>query len=383
MTQNTLPDLAHRATGRTGVLLMNLGSPDAPTGPAIRRYLAQFLGDPRVVELPRALWLPILYLFIVPFRPKRLAHAYGSIWMDEGSPLIVHSKRQAAKLKSHLATTFGQDVPVALAMTYGNPSVESAIAELESQGVRRIVVLPLYPQYSGSTTSACFDAVFDEIRKRRWLPDVRTIGCYHDHPSHIAALSNSVRRHWEQHGRGDHLLMSFHGVPQHYVTAGDPYYCQCQKTGRLLAEALELPKDRYSISFQSRFGKAPWVQPYTDATVRALAGRGVKKLDVMCPGFAADCLETLEEISIGCGEDFLANGGEAFRYIPALNDHDEHIEMIAGLLDGALSGWLLPAPSAGEVDARLARAAAQVPAFRGEIKPEAILAAAAGTTTAA
>lgn len=369
MTQTSLPDLAHRARARTGVLLMNLGSPDAPTGPAIRRYLAQFLGDPRVVELPRALWLPILYLFIVPFRPKRLAHAYASIWMDEGSPLLVHSKRQATKLAAHLSATCGQEVPVALAMTYGNPSVESAIAELEAQGVRRIVVLPLFPQYSGSTTSACFDAVFDEIRKRRWLPDVRTIGSYHDHPSHIAALSNSVRRYWEQHGHGDHLLMSFHGVPQHYVTSGDPYYCHCQKTGRLLAEALDLPKEAYSISFQSRFGKAPWVQPYTDQTVRALAGRGVKTLDVICPGFAADCLETLEEISIGCGEDFVANGGSAFRYIPALNDHDEHIEMIAGVLDGALGNWLLPAPPADEGQRRIDAAVRLLPAFRGDRPP--------------
>lgn len=365
MNQPNLTDIAHRSAGKTGVLLMNLGSPDAPTGPAIRRYLAQFLGDPRVVELPRALWLPILYLFIVPFRPKRLAHAYGSIWMDEGSPLTVYSRRQAAKLQTALAAQYGQDVPVALAMTYGNPSVEAAVAELEQQGVRRIVLLPMYPQYSGSTTAACFDAVFAELQKRRWMPELRTVGCYHDHPSHIAALSNSVRRHWNVHGRGEHLLLSFHGVPQHYVTQGDPYYCQCQKTGRLLAEALELPADAYSISFQSRFGKAPWVQPYTDATVRALAARGVKTLDVICPGFAADCLETLEEISIGVGADFIANGGTAFRYIPALNDHPEHIEMLAGMLEAQLHGWLLPAAVAGDAEQRMARAAALATAFRG------------------
>lgn len=365
MNAPNLTDIAHRATGRTGVLLMNLGSPDAPTPPAIRRYLAQFLGDPRVVELPRALWLPILYLFIVPFRPKRLVHAYGSIWMDEGSPLTVYSKLQAVKLHARLSEQYGQDVPVALAMTYGNPSVASAIAELERQGVRRIVVLPLYPQYSGSTTSACYDAVFAEVQKRRWMPDLRTVGCYHDHPSHIAALTNSVRRHWQAQGRGDHLLMSFHGVPQHYVTNGDPYYCQCQKTGRLIAEALELDPDAYSISFQSRFGKAPWVQPYTDATVRALAGRGIRRLDVMCPGFAADCLETLEEISIAGAADFIAHGGEQFRYIPALNDHDEHIEMLAGMLEAQLHGWLLPPAEAGEAETRSSRAAALEAAFRG------------------
>ncbi len=365
MNPSNLTETAHRSAGKTGVLLMNLGSPDAPTKPAIRRYLAQFLGDPRVVELPRALWLPILHLFIVPFRPKRLAHAYRAIWMDEGSPLTVYSKRQAAKLKTALGNQYGQDVPVALAMTYGNPSVQSAVAELEQQGVRRIVVLPLYPQYSGSTTAACFDAVFAEVQKRRWMPDLRTVGCYHDHPSHIAALANSVRRHWQAKGRGEHLLLSFHGVPQHYVTKGDPYYCQCQKTGRLLAEALELPRDSYSISFQSRFGKAPWVQPYTDATVRALAVRGVKTLDVICPGFAADCLETLEEISIGVGADFIANGGSEFRYIPALNDHHEHIEMLAGMLEAQLNGWLLPAPVAGEAEQRVERAAALATAFRG------------------
>jgi len=358
-------DTAHRAAGKTGVLLMNLGSPDAPTGPAIRRYLAQFLGDPRVVELPRLLWLPILYLFIIPFRPKRLAHAYGSVWMEEGSPLLVHSKRQAAKLRLELAKRYGQDVPVALAMTYGNPSVENAISDLEAQGVRRIVLMPLYPHYSGSTTAACFDAVFEETRKRRWMPELRTISAYHDHPAYIAALASSVRRNWATHGRSEHLLMSFHGVPQHYVTNGDPYYCQCQKTGRLLAEALELPKDAYSISFQSRFGKAPWVQPYTDQTIRALAGRGVKSLDVICPGFSADCLETLEEISIGYGEEFHQAGGQTFRYIEALNDHDEHIDAIGTMLDAHLAGWLMPVPAAEEGNIRVARAAALENAFYG------------------
>lgn len=356
MKPPNLTDIAHRATGRTGVLLMNLGSPDAPTGPAIRRYLAQFLGDPRVVELPRALWLPILYLFIVPFRPKRLAHAYGSIWMDEGSPLLVHSKRQAAKLKAKLAAQYGRDVPVELAMTYGNPSVESAIAALEQQGVRRIVVLPLYPQYSASSGGAALDAVFRVLLKRRWMPEVRTINSYHDEPALIGALAQSVRTHWATHGRGDHLLMSFHSIPRQYFTKGDPYFCFCQKTARLLAEALELPAGSWSVSFQSRLGRQPWLQPYTDLVIPQLARSGVKTMDVICPGFAADCLETLEEVALRYREDFLEAGGQAFRYIPALNADPAHIDALGQLVSRHLSGWLPAAESADDSAARVARA---------------------------
>jgi len=362
---NELASRGHAATPRTGVLLINLGTPDAPTLSAIRRYLAQFLADPRVVEIPRAIWLPILYLFVLPFRPKRLAHAYASVWTDAGSPLLAISIRQIAALKTALAAHTGHDVPVALAMTYGQPSIHQGLAELEAQGVRRVIVLPMYPQYSGSTTSAAFDGVFDELRKLRWVPELRTINAYHDHPSYLAALENSVRRHWSEQGRGDHLMMSFHGVPQGYVEKGDPYFCHCQKTARLLGEALGLTRDDYTVTFQSRFGKAPWVQPYTDEAVLRLAQRGIRKLDVICPGFAADCLETLEEVSLRYGEDFVKAGGEAMRYIPALNDHPEHIEALIAVLAPLLDNNLFAPVSADELRARAERAAAALPAFYG------------------
>ncbi len=362
---NELARRSHAATPKTGVLLLNLGTPDTPTPSAIRRYLAQFLADPRVVEIPRVIWLPILYLFVLPFRPKRLAHAYGLVWTDEGSPLLAISKKQAIALRTRLAAEYGRDVPVALAMTYGTPSIAQALAELETQDVRRIAVLPLYPQYSGSTTAAAFDAVFAETRKRRWLPELRTIGSYHDHPSYIAALQNSVRRHWQTQGRGDHLLMSFHGVPQRYIEQGDPYYCHCQKTARLLAESLELGADDYTVAFQSRFGKAAWVQPYTDATIVQLAQRGVKRLDTLCPGFAADCLETLEEVSLRYAADFLAAGGAALRYIPALNAHSEHVDALVGILAPLLNEGLMPRAEETESTARIERAATLAPVFYG------------------
>jgi ferrochelatase len=364
----SLPARAHAALPKTGVLLVNLGTPDAPTKPAIRRYLRQFLGDPRVVEVPRAIWLPILHLFILPFRPSRLAHAYASVWTAEGSPLLSISQRQTDAIRADLALRFGQDVPVALAMTYGSPSIASALAELAAANVRRIVLLPLYPQYSGSTTSAVYDAVFDELRTLRWVPELRTIGSYHDRPDYIAALADSVRAQWQREGRADHLLISFHGVPQRYVRSGDPYYCHCQKTARLLTEALALAPDAYSVAFQSRLGRAPWVQPYTDQLIPKLVKAGVKSLDVICPAFAADCLETLEEVSIRYADDFKAAGGDSFRYIPALNDAPVHIEMLGSLLSTALSGWMLEPSTTEDIRARQQRAAELEPAFTGTAK---------------
>jgi len=359
---NELARRSHTAVPKTGVLLVNLGTPDAPTPSAIRRYLAQFLADRRVVEIPRAIWLPLLYLFILPLRPRRLAHAYSSVWTEQGSPLLAISKRQAVAVRMRLAQQYGAAVPVALAMTYGEPSIPAAIAELEAEDVRRIVLLPLYPQYSGSTTAATYDAVFKVLQQRRWVPELRTIGSYHDHPAYIAALATSVRNHWQQWGRGDHLLMSFHGVPQRYVLNGDPYYCQCLKTGRLLAEALQLQTADYTVSFQSRFGKAPWVQPYTQATVEKLAKGGVKTLDVVCPGFAADCLETLEEVSLGYADNFHAAGGTAFRYIPALNSETGHIDALVTILAPQLRQDDAITPSARDAEQR---AQAAEPAFYG------------------
>jgi ferrochelatase len=355
----------HRTDPTAGVLLINLGTPDAPTPAAIRRYLAQFLADRRVVELTPLLWLPQLYGFILPFRPRRLVHAYQQIWTAEGSPLLAISRRQAAALQQHLREALGRDIPVALGMTYGTPSIATALAELEARGARRIVVLPLYPHYSCSTTAAALDTLFAELNLRRWMPELRTVNSYHDDPGYIAALAASVRAHWQAQGRGEHLLLSFHGLPQRYVLAGDPYYCQCQKTARLLAEALQLAEGTFSVAFQSRFGKLPWVQPYTEPSIAALAARGVHQLDVICPGFAADCLETLEEVQLRYAETFVKAGGAALRYIPALNDDTAHIDALGAIALRQLHDWI-PAPAgAAGLAARQQRASTLEPLFSG------------------
>ncbi len=360
----------HSAQARTGVLLVNLGTPDAPTPSAIRRYLRQFLSDPRVVEIPRAVWLPILYLFVLPFRPRRLAHAYSSIWRDDGSPLLAISKQQSSQLRQELERRHGHDVPVALAMSYGNPSIDAALAELVAQNVRRLLVLPLYPQYSGSTTAATLDAVFDALRNLRWLPELRTVNSYHDDATYIAALADSVREHWRAKGRGEFLLMSFHGIPQQYVRAGDPYYCQCLKSARLLAEALQLQASQWSVAFQSRFGKTPWVQPYADQKIRALAQQGIRELDVICPGFAADCLETLEEITLRYGSEFVEAGGRELRYIPALNTATTHIDMLVGLVERNLQDWMYPTLDAEAIANRQSRVQIALPEFDGSASAE-------------
>lgn len=345
---------AHESAARTGVLLINLGTPDEPTASAIRRYLRQFLSDRRVVELPRAIWLIVLYLFILPFRPRRLAHAYASVWTPEGSPLLAFSRLQ----QQALALRLGPDVRVGMAMTYGEPSIARTLTEFERDQVRRILVLPLYPQYSATTTAAALDALFDALREQRWLPDIRTVNSYHDEPAYIDALASSLRAHGAEHGDGDHLLISFHSIPRQYLEAGDPYFCFCQKTARLLAAQLGLADGKWSVSFQSRLGRAPWLQPYTDLVIPQLAESGVKTLDVICPGFAADCLETLEEVAIRYAEDFRAAGGTALRYVPALNASEVHIEALASLCHKHLAGW--PATQGGDVEPiseRLARVA--------------------------
>lgn len=331
---------AHEASGRTGVLLINLGTPDAPTASAIRRYLRQFLSDRRVVEIPRLLWLAILHLFILPFRPRRLARAYASVWSPGGSPLLVISRQQ----QEALAAKLGPDLRVGLAMTYGEPSIAHALAEFEREHVRRILVLPLYPQYSATTTAAAFDALFAVLQKQRWVPELRTLNSYHDVPAYIEALAASLRRHWVAQGPGDHLLISFHSIPRQYLDAGDPYFCFCHKTARLLAECLGLAQERWSVSFQSRLGRAQWLQPYTDQVIPQLAKTGVRTLDVICPGFAADCLETLEEVAIRYAEDFCNAGGSALRYVPALNASEAHIDALATLCRQHLAGWSGPAP---------------------------------------
>lgn len=322
----------HISKDKTGVLLVNLGTPDAPTAPAIRRYLREFLSDPRVVELPRALWLPVLYGFILPFRPAKLVHAYGSVWSERGSPLLAVSQQQAQDLQSLL----GADVPVALGMTYGNPSLGDAMSELKQKGVGRIVVLPLYPQYSGTTTAAVMDGIARVLARERHLPELRTVNDYHAHPAYIEALAASVRAYRQAHGASEHLLMSFHSIPQRYVNQGDPYDAQCKKTAALLVEVLQLKPEQWSISFQSRLGREPWLQPYTDVVLPQYAAKGIKTLDVICPGFSADCLETLEEVAIRYRADFLAAGGKDFRYIPALNADAEHIRMMQRLVQDTI-----------------------------------------------
>jgi len=322
----------HSSNNKTGVLLVNLGTPDAPTPVAIRRYLREFLSDTRVVELPRALWLPVLYGFILPFRPRTIAHAYSSVWSERGSPLLAVSQQQTQDLQ----TLLGADVPVVLGMTYGNPSVSSALSELKQKGAGRIVILPLYPQYSGTTTASVFDAIARVLARERHIPELRTINDYHAHPAYIEALAASVRAYRKANGASEHLLMSFHSIPQRYVNQGDPYDAQCKKTAGLLAEALQLKPEQWSISFQSRLGREPWLQPYTDVVLPQYAAKGIKTLDVICPGFSADCLETLEEVAIRYRADFLAAGGVDFRYIPALNADAKHIRMMQSLVQSAM-----------------------------------------------
>ena len=322
-----------------GVLLCNLGTPDAPTPRAVRRFLAEFLSDRRVVDLPRLVWLPILHGFVLRTRPAEVAHKYRQIWTDAGSPLRAIGECQAIALQRAL----GDDTRVELAMRYGEPSIDSALQALLDDGVQRIVVLPLYPQYSSTTTASVFDAVGAALRRRHRMPELVLVRDYHDEPAYIAALAARVCEYRERHGSGERLLMSFHGVPERYLTNGDTYHAECVRTAKLLAERLGLADGDWQLSFQSRFGKAKWVEPYTDATLRAWARDGVRRVDVVCPGFAADCLETLEEIAIMNRRLFVDAGGDALHYIPALNDRDDHIAALAGVIRGSRGSGALGA----------------------------------------
>jgi len=346
------PPYSHGQRPRTAVLLVNLGTPDAPTPAALRRYLAEFLWDPRVVEIPRPVWWLILHGVILRTRPAKSAAKYASIWRPEGSPLMHWSQRQAEGLATALAAR-GHDVLVRFAMRYGRPAIPVVLDELKAAGATRILVLPLYPQYAAATTGSVLDAVGSWLQRTRAVPELRFVNRYHDDPGYIAALAASVRAHWAANGQGERLVMSFHGVPARSLALGDMYHCECHKTARLLAEALGLPAERVVVSFQSRLGRARWLEPYTEPTVRALAAQGIRHLDAVCPGFSADNLETLEEVGEEVRDAFLESGGQRFGLVPCLNDRPDWIDALATLTERHLQGW--PTRAATPADAELAR----------------------------
>lgn len=333
------PSYEHGHPDTLGVLIVNLGTPDEPTTGAVRRYLREFLSDPRVVEVPRPIWTLILYGFILPFRPSRSAEAYAKIWSEQGAPLLVYSREIAAGVQLRLSERLAGPVHVELGMSYGEPSIASALDRLYAKHARRLVVLPLYPQYSSTTTASVFDSVTTALGRRRWVPGFHFINQYHDEPGYIRALAASVRDHWQRHGRGERLLFSFHGIPQRSFLSGDPYHCQCLKTARLVAEALELGDDDWFVSFQSRLGRAEWLRPYTDETLADWGRRQCGDIDVVCPGFAADCLETLEEIAMQNAELYAESGGGALRYVPALNAREDHLDFLSELVTTHVAGW--------------------------------------------
>jgi protoporphyrin/coproporphyrin ferrochelatase len=334
------PQYEHDQMPRIGVLIVNTGTPDEPTPRAVRRFLAQMLADPRLIELPRALWLPILHGVVLRVRPRRSARAYRKIWTNEGSPQLTNARRAAQELHAALEHVIVGLTAVELGMTYGNPSIPSALARLRESGAQRLIALPLFPQYAAVTTGSIFDAVTRELQRWRWVPETRFVTEYHDEPGYIAALAASVRERWQTQGRGERLVMSFHSMPKKYFEQGDPYFCKCQKTSRLLAEALNLRESEWSLAFQSRFGFQEWLRPYVNEVVTDLAGRGVKRVDVICPGFAMDCLESLEEIGIRAAERFRLAGGERLEYIPALNAREDHIACLARLIARHCGGWI-------------------------------------------
>lgn len=348
----------HEQPEKLGILVTNLGTPDAPTKPALRRYLGQFLWDPRVVEAPRPLWWLILHGIILRTRPAKSAEGYRSVWESDGSPLLTHTANQCEAIREKLHQRYGRDVVVAFAMRYGNPSIPRVLTEMQSQGVRKLLVLPLYPQYSASTTASTFDAISHDFVQRRWLPDFRFISHYHDYEPYIEAMAQHIEAHWAEHGRNQKLILSYHGVPKRYLLNGDPYHCECYKTTRLLATRLGLGEDDYMTTFQSRFGREEWLQPYTDETLKSLPGKGVSSIDVFCPGFSSDCLETIEEIDEENREYFEEAGGTGFRYIPCLNATAGHIDALVSLIEKNLQGWAVPDndPDALNHRAELARA---------------------------
>lgn len=343
----------------TGILITNLGTPDAPTASALRRYLGEFLWDKRVVEIPRPIWWLILHGIILRTRPAKSAEAYESVWTEGGSPLMVNGVGQKEALQTKLSQRFAGPVIVELAMRYGNPSIESGLEKLRDAGAQRILVLPMYPQYSAATTASTFDAVANTLKKWRWIPELRFVQHYHDSPSYIQALANSIEENWQENGRGEKLIFSFHGMPKRTLLAGDPYHCECQKTARLVAEKLNLNKDDYLVSFQSLFGKEEWLKPYTDVTLKRLSAEGLKSLDIACPGFSSDCVETLEEILIENKGYFMEGGGERFNYIPCLNVREDLITALEDVIVNHTQGWIETSADWNQAEAEQALAESQ------------------------
>lgn len=334
------PIYQHGSQEKTGVLLINLGTPDEPTAKALRPYLKEFLSNARIIEIPKWIWWPILHGIILTFRPKKSAEKYTQIWMPEGSPLKVHTERQTALLREMMQKQTGPAPIVEYAMNIGSPSIADVMQQMVRQGCERILVLPLFPQYAASSTAAAIDNVFGVLSKMRNMPAVRTVKQYHDDPGYIASLAQNIREYWEQNGKPEKLIMSFHGVPRATLDKGDPYHCLCQKTGRLLGEALTLNADQYQVCFQSRFGRAKWLTPYTSDTLQQLGKKKTQRVDVVCPGFVADCLETLEEIAIEAKNTFISAGGQEFHYIPCLNEREDWIQALGEITRFNLQGWL-------------------------------------------
>ena len=327
-------------TSRVGVIITNLGTPDSPEPAALRRYLKQFLSDPRIVEIPRLLWRLVLHGVILRIRPRRSAANYKKIWTDKGSPLAVHTRDLANGLQQALKKRFGENLLVDYAMRYGSPPISRTMQQQFDQGVQKLLVLPLYPQYSCSTTGSTFDAIAADFSQRRTLPDLQFVANYYDHSEFIMALCSSIKTHWEQFGRADRIIFSYHGEPKRYVDNGDPYQFQCEETSRLLAAALDLNEQEYLTAYQSRFGREEWLRPYLDETLRSFPAQGVKSVQIVCPGFAVDCLETLDEIAVENRDYFLEAGGERYEYIPCLNSSVDHIEALATVIADRLSCWL-------------------------------------------
>jgi protoporphyrin/coproporphyrin ferrochelatase len=331
---------AAAASERIGVLLVNLGTPDFPSYFAVQRYLHEFLGDRRVINTSRLIWLPLLYGLILPFRPIQTARKYRKIWLPEGSPLAVYSTRLTARVAAVMQARFGDQIRVELGMTYGNPSIAYALESLFKQDVKKLLVLPMYPQYCSSTTGSVFDRTSCALQRWRWLPETRFVNDYYHDAGYIDALTSRILEHWAEVGERSHLMFSYHGIPAAYVAEGDPYQAQAEATTRSVASRLGLAPDQWSHCYQSRFGRVEWLQPYTQDTLKVLAARGVRKLTVASPSFAVDCLETLEEVAIEYRDTFLELGGERLTLVPALNDDDRHAQVLAAIVERQLQGWV-------------------------------------------